>query len=461
MANDQRFDSRYTGEEMENAFSVALAIANHSGIPKGTGKGNIQIISLDTDSLTSDGERIPTSAAVAQAIASARKVSELLTFKGIVQTTDDLPADAKPGFVYIVVQEDNENYAWDGVRWTPIGKLIAPIVLSSQSVSYQISDSGDSVPTGEWVTDCPEVQHGKYLWTRTVVQFSVGDPITSYSCAYAGVDGREITVSGVSPDETGNVTLTAADVGALAVSGGDMEGAINMNGQPISGLNDPTEDTQAARKGYVDTSVRKAAPRNLLDNSDFRNPVNQRGIASGTAVASYAYFIDRWINGEESSIAPNMSSNGIKPNGAFYQNLDSLTSYVGKKMTFAVGFSSGKVVTASGTLTNATTDDLFIFDTRDGSNKIAVGSDVGMWYVWIDYPSSTIQWAALYGGEYTAETLPEYQPKGYGAELAECQRYYQIRSANNIAAVNMRPTMRLSSPTIASVTGGYAYSADL
>lgn len=215
MPNDQKFESRYTGEEMENAFSVSLAIANHSGIPKGTGKGSIQILSMDTDRLTSDGERIPTSAVVAQAIAAARKVSELLVFKGIVQTTDDLPADAKPGFVYIVAQKDNENYAWDGVRWTPIGKLITPIVLSSQSVFYQISDSGDTVPSGEWMSEFPAVQQGKYLWTRTVVQFSVGDPITSYSCAYAGVDGREITVSGVSPDETGNVVLTASDVGAV------------------------------------------------------------------------------------------------------------------------------------------------------------------------------------------------------------------------------------------------------
>ena len=45
---------------------------------------------------------------------------------------------------------------------------------------------------------------------------------------------------------------TAQQVGALAVSGGDMEGEIRMNGQPISGLNDPTEDTQAANKRYVD-----------------------------------------------------------------------------------------------------------------------------------------------------------------------------------------------------------------
>ena len=71
----------------------------------------------------------------------------------------------------------------------------------------------------------------------------------------AGEPGVSPTINQKGPDETGNVNLTASDVGALAVSGGDMTGAVNMNGQPISGLNDPTEDTQAARKGYVDTTA--------------------------------------------------------------------------------------------------------------------------------------------------------------------------------------------------------------
>ena len=44
----------------------------------------------------------------------------------------------------------------------------------------------------------------------------------------------------------------------LLKNGGNMTGAINMNGQPISGLNDPTENTQAARKGYVDTAKAEA-----------------------------------------------------------------------------------------------------------------------------------------------------------------------------------------------------------
>lgn len=39
-----------------------------------------------------------------------------------------------------------------------------------------------------------------------------------------------------------------------------------------------------------------------------------------------------------------------------------------------------------------------------------------------------IEWVALYEGEYTIDTLPEYQPKGYGAELVECQRYFERKN---------------------------------
>lgn len=46
--------------------------------------------------------------------------------------------------------------------------------------------------------------------------------------------------------------ITPEKIGALPTAGGYMEGPINMNGQTLSGLNAPTEDTQAANKGYVD-----------------------------------------------------------------------------------------------------------------------------------------------------------------------------------------------------------------
>ena len=137
------------------------------------------------------------------------------------------------------------------------GDTGAAATLVNKSVTYQVSDSGTIIPSGSWGSSIPVVSQGKYLWTKTEVQFNTGDPIVSYSVARMGIDGSGAvsSVAGVSPDATGNVTLTAADVGALAVSGGDVTGEIRMNGQPISGLNDPTEDTQAARKGYVDTTA--------------------------------------------------------------------------------------------------------------------------------------------------------------------------------------------------------------
>lgn len=139
------------------------------------------------------------------------------------------------------------------------GDTGAAATLVTRSVTYQVSDSGTIIPSGSWGSSIPVVSQGKYLWTKTEIQFNSGDPIVSYSVGRMGMDGSGSvsSVAGVSPDSTGNVNLTAADVVALSASGGDMTGEIRMNGQPISGLNDPTEESQAARKGYVDAAKKE------------------------------------------------------------------------------------------------------------------------------------------------------------------------------------------------------------
>lgn len=195
---------------------------------------------------------------------------------------------------------------------------------------------------------------------------------------------------------------------------------------------------------FGDKKVTFRNPRNLLDNSDFRNPVNQRGITSGNG-----YILDRWIFYESSfsgNVTISTNANGTTVTAATGAvNCCILQKFVDKN------YDAGKYTMAVKTTGG------FLFGNVQAADAANNVYQAVLWF-----PSgTTIEWAALYEGTYTAETLPEYRCNGYGAELAECQRYYQIRSANNIAAADMRPTMRLSSPTITSVSGGYAYSADL
>lgn len=255
-----------------------------------------------------------------------------------------------------------------------------------------------------------------------------------------GEPGVSTTVNGKTPDETGNVTLTADDVGALPSSGGDMTGEIRMNGQPVSGLNPPTEDTQAANKGYVDTAVRKAAPRNLLDNSDFWNPVEQAG--RGGLHGTVAYAIDRWVLESGANAYGNPGEDlriiSDKTNwvAGIMQRIDPLVFTRNKAYTFAVYgyipnscrlYAYGSDATEMGIQYFAGDASWRIYTVKVIVPDAFAGSYINF-MISIDTDMTgnaiSLKWAALYEGEYTAETLPEYQPKGYAAELAECQRYY-------------------------------------
>lgn len=153
---------------------------------------------------------------------------------------------------------------WKQYKWYKIkgekGDTGDPATLVSAEVTYQVSDSGTILPSGEWSTTIPVVAQGKYLWTRIVQRFNTGDPVTAYTIARMGMDGlgSVSSVCGISPNAEGNVALTASDVDALADTGGDLTGELRMNGQPITGLNDPVGETEAARKGYVDKMLPKA-----------------------------------------------------------------------------------------------------------------------------------------------------------------------------------------------------------
>ena len=108
------------------------------------------------------------------------------------------------------------SYSWYEIKGEK-GDPGNDITISSTSVMYQAWTSGTQYPTGTWLANPPAVTPGNYLWTRTIVNYSDGGQTVSYSSARWGMDGSGAvgSVNSQLPDQDGNVTLTASDVGAL------------------------------------------------------------------------------------------------------------------------------------------------------------------------------------------------------------------------------------------------------
>ena len=169
----------------------------------------------------------------------------------------------------------------------------------------------------------------------------------------------------------------------------------------------------------VKTAMQGRAAHNLLDNSDFRNPVNQRGQSSYTGSK---YGIDRWRTWNDSATIT-ITSNGIKGDGTeasvLYQDIEPKKVVAGKSYTVAAGYSDGSVSCKSGVISTDTNIGIWT-----STEQVFFAYSDGKPFVRLWHATKTIAWADLYEGSYTADTLPAYQPKGYAAELAECQRYF-------------------------------------
>lgn len=196
----------------------------------------------------------------------------------------------------------------------------------------------------------------------------------------------------------------------------------------------------------MDYAKKVGNPHNLLDNSDFTNPVNQRGYVSGT-VGSANYTIDRWKLQYNTYLHLHSGYVGISGFWTLTQ-LVGCKMFAGKTYTFSVEAKSeadnGNMFVRLGDPTGTGAK-----EHRQAVNSNGWTKCVKTWTADRDYEPGECDFSfgintgnelttqiyyknpAVYEGEYTAETLPEYQPKGYGAELAECQRYfYAIKGAN-------------------------------
>ena len=164
---------------------------------------------------------------------------------------------------------------------------------------------------------------------------------------------------------------------------------------------EPGADFQYKVKNYINSGISKAAPRNLLDNSDFQNPVNQRG---QTIWNSNGNIIDRWsiYSPDETKRTASLSDSGltIEYGGVVRQIIPkNIVPYnlMEAAYTIALWRADGTVLIRNSAMWT------------DGSGNYVIALDAGTW-----------AHVALYEGAYTAETLPEYRPKGYMVEALNC-----------------------------------------
>lgn len=174
-------------------------------------------------------------------------------------------------------ESDTAPTDWQQYQWFQIkgekGDKGEPASLISSAVEYQVSDSGVIIPSGAWSSSVPVVSQGRYMWTRTTTTFNTGSSVVSYSVSRMGMDGTGSvsSVAGIYPNADGNVALSAEDIGALPSAGGAMTGGLNMNGQKITGLNDPTSSNEAVNKSYVDNAVKNVDVSGKVDKANVVN----------------------------------------------------------------------------------------------------------------------------------------------------------------------------------------------
>lgn len=259
-----------------------------------------------------------------------------------------------------------------------------------------------------------------------------------------------------------------------------------VKGRDIDKTLDEIEANQNTMANAVEQRTRV---RNLLDNSDFRNPVNQRSIPTGANNYSLGYTIDRWIYQSTSqtnsyfgltndyvSIAPPSVSGGYSEMFQRFEHWDaSWVDLKGKKCTFAAKMHNNATGTWDVYTATLTMGDCAGGVSLDGTKSVMIYSIDSMHIAVRVFNNGNggtpdercFMWFALYEGEFTKETLPTYMPKGYAAELAECQRYFQKRSGQFPSLVSTNATrsyyipftvpMRIS-PTV-SIWSGDEYNA--
>ena len=335
--------------------------------------------------------------------------------------------------------DDWQQYTWYQIKGEK-GDTGAAATVTGTTVEYMVSDSGTIVPSGSWSTTIPTVPQGKYLWTRVATTFNTGSPAVSYSVTRMGIDGTGSvsSVNDKSPDESGNVSLSAEDIPTS--SGRSVQNALDDKQETL------TAGENISISGSVIATKVRPCNRNLLDNWYFGAPVNQRG---KTTYSGTGYGIDRW---KAEAVTPNVTTikDGyieLSQNALISEILEEPYSLCGKQVTVSALTTTGlcsatATVPSKEELSAITTDETIgvsyfavngnstgyvcLQHSKEHTTKVMLraysGYTVGVIAVKLEMGSQQTL-AHQEDGAWVLNEIPDY-----GEELTKCMRYLQIIS---------------------------------
>lgn len=202
-------------------------------------------------------------------------------------------------------------------------------------------------------------------------------------------------------------------------------------------------DSMEADIGSVKATANALSNPNILINTDFRNPVNQRG---NTTVAANKYLFDRWL-ANNAATAETSGDTGARvqfgaANAVMYQRVEAPAKYINKSIILSARVRSnkdgiGRIYIYKGTggaIQSLTTTEWSVPTvTTSFSGTAAAAIQIGVGYASTANPAEDwveIEWIKLEEGSVaTAWQVPDP-----AVELARCQRYCQVYTST--AALN-------------------------